>query len=75
MTSDQIAQEIRDFVASFEVPFKETAIAINGYVVLDIHLVCDGRDIEMGYQCCMPPHHMGKCFSGNKGVYFIPNNR
>lgn len=40
-----------------------------------IEKICGGSDSLMGYYCCMKPGHSGDCYSANKHVYFIPDER
>lgn len=43
-----------------------------GFVVC---VTCDGRDLDMGYNCCLSPGHDGQCYSASKRVHFDKESR
>ena len=41
---------------------------------IEVLLVCDGKNGDMGYYCCKQVGHNGKCYSATKGVSFTREN-
>lgn len=72
MNQKELAQLIYSLLKQ-EAP-KGACYLINGYRYIELEVVCDGQDSDMGYQCVKKPGHTGQCWSMNKHVDFTRCN-